>query len=74
MPDDGSKGALAQPEAMLLVRQTVLVRLDWLSITPFGRPVHAKYSMLTRCNTADKAPTCCPTGEGENAKCLINIK
>ena len=27
-PEDGSKGSLAQPEAMLLVRQTVLVRLD----------------------------------------------
>ena len=38
MPDEGSKGALAQPEAMLLVRQMVLVRLDWLSITPLGRP------------------------------------
>lgn len=38
MPDEGSKGALAQPEAMLLVRQIVLVRLDWLSITPLGRP------------------------------------
>ena len=38
MPDEGSKGALAQPEAMLFVRQMVLVRLDWLSITPLGRP------------------------------------
>ena len=38
MPDEGSKGALAQPEAILLVRQMVLVRLDWLSITPLGRP------------------------------------
>merc|ERR1719500_1735628 len=27
-PEEGSKGSLAQPEATLLVRQMVLVRLD----------------------------------------------
>lgn len=42
MPEEGSKGSLAQPDATLLVRQMVLVRLDWLSITPLGRPAITK--------------------------------
>ena len=78
MPEEGSKGSLAQPEAMLLVRQMVLVRLDWLSITPLGRPAcnhKVNSEIFCRGDLGFRFPsTCCSARERENTESLINIK